>query len=455
MRPPDNLSRLFVGMCLAGGLGLLLLGAGLAPFSDEWAYIESRALTDPGTWLRPHNEHWTTIPILAYRAIVETVGLGSYVPFHALLVATHLLVVGLVYAHVRRTSGPPVAFAVGAVLLLFGSGFENLYWAFQVTFIGAVAFGLAAMWVFDEEPLRPARLAVGTLLVMASMATSGIGLIYGLAVGLELLLDPRRRKAAFVLAIPVAVYAIWYLAIGRVGIEEHEGAFSLGGLEDLAPSIYVGMTTTAGALAGVGPDFGWLVIAVLAIAGVAWAVGQRRLALHPRFVGCVTAAVALYALIALARSFVGPDVAQYTRYTYLSAVLLVVGIAAQVGQPRLPAAGTPRLVFLGAAAAVLTLSLLWNVRLLFAGRELFIERATATRALLIVAFERPLPATTDPDRSLVLVPSPNSLDRIEAAFGLPIGDSLVPWAVRPPTTEQLTAARQTLAEGAEIPLPSE
>ncbi len=46
---------------------LLWLGRGMTFFSDEWAFIETRTLTDPATWLQPHNEHWVTLPAVAYR----------------------------------------------------------------------------------------------------------------------------------------------------------------------------------------------------------------------------------------------------------------------------------------------------------------------------------------------------------------------------------------------------
>ncbi len=72
--------RLFL---VSTGLSLILivaLGLGMTFFSDEWAFIESRSLGDPSTWLPPHNEHWSTLPIIVYRVVVETVGIGSYVP---------------------------------------------------------------------------------------------------------------------------------------------------------------------------------------------------------------------------------------------------------------------------------------------------------------------------------------------------------------------------------------
>jgi hypothetical protein len=293
----------------------------------------------------------------------------------------------------------------------------------------------------------------GSLLLLASMALQGgPGLVLTLVAAVELLLDPPRRRWIGVLAIPVAAYAAWYVTIGRTAIEAHQGVFSLGTPDKVAVVIGTGWVTTAGSLVGVGPTIG-VVALVGAVAGLAtWWLRRRRLAISPRLVASIIGISALYGLIGLARAWVGPDVAQYTRYTYISAALLIVGVAAQVGRTRPDSRGL-RLGTLFGVGVVLTLSLVWNGRLLLAGRDLFADRAEVTRAFVQVALERPLPATTDPDRTLVLVPSPNALERIVGAYGSPLDDAIVPWAVRRPDPETLARARQILAEGAEIPLP--
>jgi hypothetical protein len=454
LRRPDVADRLFVAACVLAAVVLLALGAGLTFFSDEWAFIESRSLGDPGTWFAPHNEHWSTVPVLVYRALVETIGIGSYLPYLAILIGLHLTVAGLVYVLVRRSSGPWPGLAVGVVVLFLGSGFENLFWAFQIGFVGATAAGLGAVLAFDAHPLTRGRAVAGTVLVLIGLATQGgPGLIWFGAVALELLLDPRRRRFVLFLAIPAAAYAVWYLLAGHVGIDSHQGLFSLGGIGDLAPTIAIGLATVAGALTGVGPTLGAFVL--LGVVAFAVALALRGWPPTPalRLVATFAAVIALYGLIALARSFAGTDVASLTRYTYVGVVLCCIGLAAQVGRPVMTTP-TSRRAWLAAGATVLTLSLVWNVRLLFAGRALFAERAERTRAFVMVALERPLPASTDPERTLVLIPAPDAVARIVAAYGSPLNDWLVPWAVAPIRPEVLAEAQEILEEGAEIPLPS-
>jgi hypothetical protein len=109
--------------------------------------------------------------------------------------------------------------------------------------------------------------------------------------------------------------------------------------------------------------------------------------------------------------------------------------------------GAPTRLYTTTALAVwATTALLLNGRFLLAGRELFLLRADMTRALVTVALAPDLPAGGDPSRSLVLVPSPDSLRRIAEAYGDPRTDRLVPGAVRPIPPQILAEARRRLVE---------
>ena len=104
----------------------------------------------------------------------------------------------------------------------------------------------------------------------------------------------------------------------------------------------------------------------------------------------------------------------------------------------MPEAPRLRLLAVGAVGLVITLSLLWNVRLLLSGRDLFLQRADLTRALVALATTEPLPPGVDPSVDLVLIPSPDRVRAIVARFGSPLSDSLAGDAVRP-IPEEATA----------------
>ncbi len=415
-------------------------------FSDEWAFIESRSLGDPSTWLPPHNEHWSTSFILLYRTIVETVGLGSYVPYLAVVVALHGLVVVLVFIAIRQVSGPVVALCVGVLLVCFGSGFENLFWGFQMAWVGATAAGVAALLALDRDDRR-GRIAVALLLIVG-LATAGIALAFLVAVAVESLLRRRIRSMLVPLAIPAAFYALWFIGYGRYGVTTR-APLSVEALLDVPRSVLAGLGNAAGAVSGVGPNLGLGV----AVAIGAWTLFRlwRDRSLPPRFVGCVAGIVTMYGLIGLTRAHQFAGIIDYSRYTYVSAILLFIGLSALLGRVALPPPGRERLAAVAVAGAALAIALVFNVRLLIEGRELFLDRAAMTRALVTVGLERPLPPATDPDRTLVLVPSPRSLERIVAAYGSPLSDAILPDAVEPIPAEVLAEAKRRLIEGADFP----
>lgn len=438
--------RIFVLLAVISFFVLVRLGFGMTFFSDEWAFIESRSLGDPGTWLPPHNEHWTTLAILPYRLMVETIGLGSYVPYLAVLAGMHIVVSALVYRLLERSSGPLFALLGSMIVLVFGSGFEDLYWGFQTEFVQAVAFGLAALVVTDG-PATMRRGFIVAALLMAALASSGIGIAMSIAVGVEWLLVPRWRRYVPILAIPAGLFLIWFVLFGRLGVETFRDPITVAAFLDVPRSVVRGLSNAFGSVAGL-PGVGILPLIAFLIAG---AVAAWRRKLPPRPVAIVLAITVQYALTGLVRAQLFEGIIDYSRYTYVSGILALVAAGALIGVVELPAAGRRRLVAIAVLGAWMAFALVANVGLLVLGRDLFLDRADMTRALVTVALAPNRPADVDMDRSLVLVPSPRSLEAIVAAYGDPRRDSLVTWAVRPIPAAILTEARRRLIEGAPIP----
>jgi hypothetical protein len=146
----------------------------------------------------------------------------------------------------------------------------------------------------------------------------------------------------------------------------------------------------------------------------------------------------MYVLLGLVRSGIGIEAQYYTRYTYLSGIFALLALAAAIGRRPMPEVPRVRLVAVGAIGLVVALSLLWNVRLLLLGRDLFLERADMTRALVALATTDPLPSGVEASVDLVLIPSPDRVRAIVARFGSPLSDSLAGGAV-PPIPEAVRA----------------
>lgn len=439
--------RWFAALAVASGVTLLALSLGMTFFADEWAFIADRSLTDPTTWWAPHNEHWVTVPMLVYRLLVETVGISSYVPYAALVVGLHLVIATLGYVTLERACGVPVALAGGLVLLLLGSGFENLYWGFQVTFLASVALGLAAIALLDGPPTIRRALIV-TILVTASLASSGVGAVMAVAVGVEQSLRQGWRRTIWLMAIPAAAYLLWFAVAGREGATSIADPLDPEAIANVPATVVRGVANGVAAVVGL-PGLETLVL-IPTIAAITWLVWWRR-QLPARSVALIAAVVVLYVLTGLTRSGLFEGIVEYTRYTYVAAVLMMLALGSLIGPVSVPSTAAGRLTSLSVLGTWLAFSLVTNVGLLILGRELFLERAEMTRALETVALERDRPPGVDEGRTLVLVPSPDALRQIVARYGDPRTDALVPWSVRPISPEVLAEARRRLIEGAPIP----
>ena len=395
-------------------------------FADEWEVIAARPL-GLDSFLTPFNEHWLGIQVTVFRALVEAIGLGSYMPYLALLVLLHAVVALEVYVIARRATQPWIAAAVTLVVLLFGSGFEDLFWAMQIGFVGAIALGFGALLLLDGRPTR-GRVVAATILLVLAIMTSGFGLFMLALVGLDLLVDPARRRLVPVTFVPAGIWLVWYLALGRAGVAAHGSPFTADAIVNVPSFVLGGLTTAFGAALGVGEAGG--LIAVAATAALLVIALVRRIVVPRRTIALLGAIVAMYILLGLVRSNLGIEAQYYTRYTYLSGILALLALATAIGRRPMPEAPRLRLLAVGAVGLVITLSLLWNVRLLLSGRDLFLQRADlGTRALVALATTEPLPPGVDPSVDLVLIPSPDRVRAIVARFGSPLSDSLAGDAV--------------------------
>ena len=95
------------------------------------------------------------LPILLWRAIFSLAHLTTYWPYLVPLLLAHVVVVHLVW---RRCllEGADVWVASGLALLfaLYGTGAEDLAWAFQIGFVGSVGLGLLAVELADGVEQR-------------------------------------------------------------------------------------------------------------------------------------------------------------------------------------------------------------------------------------------------------------------------------------------------------------
>ena len=311
---------------VAGSL-LLRLNEGGWFFRDEWDFLVDRGGgADDAGLLESHNEHWSTVPILVFRALFAVFGVRTYLPYAAALIAVHLVAAHLVWRVMRRSGAHPwVATGLIPVLLVFGPGADNLLWAFQIGFVGSLALGLAHVLLVDHEGGFDRRDVIGWMLSLLGVMTSGIGIPMTAVAGAAAF--GRRGAVALIQTVvpPAAVFAVWWLSIGAEGAAEaaRDGSSSLSPPSLLPAYVWTGLRSTFEGIARSG--VGALALMVVVVAGVALIVARRRAPVPA--LACAAGALLLLTITGLGRASLGAEQASSPRYVYLTTALLLPAIA--------------------------------------------------------------------------------------------------------------------------------
>ena len=343
-------------LALVALAALVWFGRDMTFYHDEYAMILLRDLSLHGIF-SPHNEHLIATLVVLYRTLLGTVGMASYWPYLGVTFALHIAVAGIVYVVVRREAGAVWALGAMAVVLMLGSGGDDILWAFQSGTIGATAAGMAAVVV---APRRPALAAV---LLTTSLATSGASLAFLVGTGFHLLLT--RPRALPWLLLPVGLYLGWYLLFATSAISA--------GIHGLPEYVLTGLSASAaGAL-------GSTILAVGAAALVALAVGLVRMwSVPPVVLALLVSGVAFFVFAGLVRGQLGAEQATAPRYVYIVAPSLIV--AGAVLLARIP---KPLGSVLG--VAVLVVALVGNIALMFETHDRLASKIECERSMTPIA----------------------------------------------------------------------
>jgi hypothetical protein len=355
---PQGISR-WVGLTHAATLVaafavLAWLDRHLWFFADDWDFVLKRGLFHAqwSIWY-PHNEHWSTLPILAWRAIYCVFGLTTYWPYLLLALAGHIVLVHLIWRRcINEGADPWVATAVTALFAFLGAGAENLAWAFQIGFIGSVLFGYLALALADRpRPSAAADLGAAAA-ALAALMCSTIGDSATLALGVAVACRRGRRAALRVVALPVACYVLWFGLVGRQGLAANGDNITTATLTGLPTYVWGELSSSLGRVFNFGPAGPALLLGLLA--WVAWH-GRDLRERHPAVLGLTGAAVVFFILVGLGRERFGASMPT-SRYVYVLAAFLLPTMAL--------VAGSGRAIFAGARPIVLatvTFVLLGNI----------------------------------------------------------------------------------------------
>jgi hypothetical protein len=313
---------------------ILWLARGFNFYFDEWTVI----LPADSSWtvyLQPYNEHPVMLLRLIYSVLLNTVGMRSYLPYMAVLLALHATAVVLLFELVRRRAGDLIGIGAAVLLLVMGAAWENLLWAFQIGFVGSVACGLGTLASLLRGEVPPdsrsearggggARFGLAaTLLLLGSLMFSGIGLFFLIAAAVWLALTPERRRDLVWLAPVALALGVWYLAYGRSGAPP--ASTSLAGNVVALPLYTVwGLGASVAGLIGEG---GWVGPVLLLLALAALLFSWRRRQPDGFTVGIAAALLVFYVVLGLNRAQIGYQQSGSGRYVYEGAVFWLLLLA--------------------------------------------------------------------------------------------------------------------------------
>ena len=319
--------KLMAGLCVTAFCAILYLARRLDFFFDEWSFIGTAAHWHLRDYFVPHNEHWSTVPMVIYKVLLDTVGMRSYLPYMAVLLLLHVSAAFLLFLIVRRRCGDVLALCAATILLFIGRGYEDLLWAFQMGFLGSVAFGLLAIYLLgargDELPGRR-RAAGASVALLLALMSSGIGLFFFAAAAVDLLLDGRRRRLLWVHVVPGLAYLWWYFAFGRQALAGDPSPFRhpLQTLDGLVGYVPAGVGTAAAGVFALATTWGPIAMAGLAAtAAVLWYRERLDSGLS---IAAAVGIVLQFTLTGLVRSQDGTAEATQSRYIYIGAVFILL-----------------------------------------------------------------------------------------------------------------------------------
>lgn len=384
----DDGARWAFGALLAGSVLLFyVVGRNQWFIRDDWAFIFTRERVHQASGLdamlfMAQDGHWMTIPILIFRAIHAFFGTGSYWPYLISSMACHLGIVVIVRKLSLRVGVSQwTATILAGTLAVFGSGWENIVFAIQLTYNLSLLGFLVHLLLIDHDGAPNRRDALGVIAGLVAVSSSGFGPFF--IVGTLLFTVMRRRwKAAIIATGPtVLASAWWWLVWGQ-----DPAGRSSRSVTQVPAYVNRGLSAVFQGLIWVPSLVGIALIATVAV--TLWR--GRNSSAHDLILSLSVTASLMYIGVGLERSGFGIETAANSRYVYMGAALLVpvLGVAVdQLARLGSPVEWAGRLVLIGATAM--------NVGALRSNGNDWANRAIAERNVLEVVAASPALSTVE------------------------------------------------------------
>jgi hypothetical protein len=334
------------------GLLLIALQSRLSFTADEWDYLLTRRGLSLDVLLDPHVDHIALGPVTVYKAIQSTAGMEKLFPYALVSTASFLASVVVLFVYLRRRACGWLALAGTLPVLFMGTAREVTLWPINISFTAAMAAGIAALLALEGENRRGDAIACG-LLVFA-VAFSELALFFALGAAVSILLARRQWSRAYVVVVPVLLYAAWYAGWGHTA----ESHLSLHNVVHSPIYLAEGLASSAWSLLGVPTQVrvGGVWPALLALATLAALRARSRIPMPATFWSAL--AVLLCFWVGTAASFEPGREPDQWRYQYVGGVLLLLVLGNAVAGVRLEARETLAILGVSGVATIANLAVL-------------------------------------------------------------------------------------------------
>lgn len=207
---------LLVAAMAAAGVLIVVLGSKLTFILDDWTYILYRRDFSGDAFFMPANEHLVAGAVVVWKLLLSGFGMGSLVPFRVVSTAMFLLGDWFLFVWIRRRLGPWPALIAALPVIFLGAAFEDLLWFSSITFLGSLTCGLGMLVALDRRDRLGDRFACAWL--VGTMLFSSLWVPFAAGAALDIVLrrgDRDWRHRAYVVIVPVALYAAWWLGWGH------------------------------------------------------------------------------------------------------------------------------------------------------------------------------------------------------------------------------------------------
>jgi hypothetical protein len=305
----------------ASGVLLLVLLSHLTFFGDEWDPLLYRRGFNLDVLLRPHAEHIFLAPILIYKGIQATIGMESLLPYAIVSTASFLASAVLLFLYLRRRVGDWLALAAVLPVLFMGTAWEVLLLPISLPFTASMATGIGALLALERRNGHGDALACALLVV--SLAVSELALSFVLGAAVWMILARRNWSRAYVVAVPLVLYAGWYAGWGHTA----ESHVSLSNLVHSPKYVLDALASSAASPLGV-PNAASVVVGrpllvVLAVAAVLRVRSRKPL---PPSLWSALAVLLSFWFSAAISTMPGREPSA-SRYQYVGGVLLLMVLA--------------------------------------------------------------------------------------------------------------------------------